>query len=401
MFSVNELKIKQQKAIAAAKSILETAEKENRSMSAEENVAFDAAYADADKVSGQIEKVEKVVGIETRSNAARLPNVEEVDTRNTPVWATAEYRSINEKYLRYGKNALNDAEFRALSTGSGTAGGYMVAQEFDNQIREKLVQFNPLRGLCNVIQTTGDRNIPIETNIGDAQFIGETTDIPHADDTGYVNDPTVSRAVLKAYAMKKLVLASRELVQDNIVDMGAYLARNLGKAFGNREYKASMVGVGTTEPTGIVSAADSNHTVTAASATAFTSDEFLDLIDTLPTQYQPGSILVLNQLTRKAIRKMKDGDGRYLWTDGLAGQPNSVLGYPVFTCSYMATPASAAKVIAFFNPQHVTIADRGVREIQTLVETYAETGQIGYLAWQRFDVAVTDADAIAVLTMHS
>ena len=67
----------------------------------------------------------------------------------------------------------------------------------------------------------------------------------------------------------------------------------------------------------------------------------------------------------------------------------------------MATPASAAKVIAFFNQQNVTIADRGVREIQTLVETYAETGQIGYLAWQRFDVAVTDADAIAVLTMHS
>lgn len=400
MSCINDLIEKKAKAIAAYKAIQDKAEKESRNMNADERQQWDRAVNEVEDCEKEIEMRAKAADIDSRNG--RKVAVEETEVRNDKR-NTKEYRKAYDSYLRYGSEYMGVDEKRALveASGSGTAGGYLVSTEYNNAIREKVMQYNPIRQLCEVMQVTSPlTQIPLETTVGGAIYVGEGAAITDGA-TGSEN-PVFGQASLGSFGMKKVIVVSRELVNDNIIDLNSYIARNLGRAFGEREYKSCLVGPGTTEPKGIIPSIVSGNTVTTASASAITVDEVLQFTDTMPNQYQPGSVIFVNQSTRKTLRQLKDAPGRYLWIDGLAGtQPNTLNGFPVFTCSYIDAIAGAKVVAAMVNLKHFVIADRGPREIQVLVETYAGTGQIGYLGWQRIDTALLDTDAAAALKMHA
>lgn len=142
--------------------------------------------------------------------------------------------------------------------------------------------------------------------------------------------------------------------------------------------------------------------VTAASATAVTADELMDLYYSLKSPYRKKSVWVLNDSTIKAIRKLKDTNGQYLWQPSLtAGTPDTILGRPVKTSAYMPTIAAGAKTIAFGDFSYYWIADRQGRSFKRLNELFAATGQVGFLASQRVDGKMILAEAVKVLVQKA
>lgn len=142
--------------------------------------------------------------------------------------------------------------------------------------------------------------------------------------------------------------------------------------------------------------------VTSASATAITADEIMDLFYSLESPYRKKAVWTLNDATIKAIRKLKDANGNYLWQPSLKDkEPDVLLGRPVRTSSYVPTIASGAKVIAFGDFSYYWIADRQGRVFKKLNELYAATDQTGFVATQRVDGKLILSEAIKVLQMKS
>ena len=123
--------------------------------------------------------------------------------------------------------------------------------------------------------------------------------------------------------------------------------------------------------------------VTAASATAITMEEVIDLFFSLKAPYRKNATFVVNDATVKAIRKLKDGQGQYLWQPSITqGTPDTILNRPVVTSQYMPIAAAGEKTILFGDLSYYWIADRQGRTFKRLNELYAANGQVGFLAWQ-------------------
>ncbi len=138
--------------------------------------------------------------------------------------------------------------------------------------------------------------------------------------------------------------------------------------------------------------------VTAAASAAITVDEVLDLFYSLKSPYRKKAVFVMNDATVKAIRKLKDGQGQYLWQPALtANTPDSILNRPVHTSAYVPTIAAGAKSVAFGDFGYYWIADRQGRSFKRLNELFATTGQIGFMATQRVDGKLILPEAIKVL----
>ena len=142
--------------------------------------------------------------------------------------------------------------------------------------------------------------------------------------------------------------------------------------------------------------------VTAGSATAVTIDDVINLVYSLKAPYRKNAKFLMNEATVSLIRKLKDGNGNYLWQPSVqAGQPDKILGYDVFTTPFAPTIAGGALAIAFGDFSNYWIGDRGGRTVQRLNELYATNGQVGYVATERVDGKVILPEAIKLLKMKS
>jgi HK97 family phage major capsid protein len=111
-------------------------------------------------------------------------------------------------------------------------------------------------------------------------------------------------------------------------------------------------------------------------------------------------VFVTNDDTVKAIRKLKDGNGQYIWQPAVQeGAPDRILGRPIYTSTFMPTMAAGAKAVAFGDFSYYWIADRQSRTFQRLNEMFATTGQVGFIATQRIDGKLTLPEAVQVLQM--
>ena len=140
----------------------------------------------------------------------------------------------------------------------------------------------------------------------------------------------------------------------------------------------------------------------AASATAITADELIDLCYALKSPYRRKAVWLMNDATVKAIRKLKDNQGQYLWQPSLAaGTPDTILNRPVYTTSFAPTIAAGAKSVAFGDFSYYWIADREVRSFKRLNELFAANGQVGFIGSQRVDGKLVLPEAIKVLAQKA
>lgn len=395
MNKILELREKRAKAWEDAKAFLDSKRGTDGMLSAEDTATYDKMEAEVVNLGKEIERLERRASIDeelARPTSSPITNKpgsamggEEKKGR-----ASNEYRQAFWKAMR-NKNSYDVQN--ALQIGTDSEGGYLVPDEFERTLIESLQEENIFRSIAKVITTSsGDRKIPVVASKGTASWVDEEGPIPESDDA-------FTQVSIGAYKLATMIKVSEELLNDSVFNLEGYIAREFARRIGAKEEEAFFVGDGSGKPTGIFNATGgADLGVTAASATAITVDEIMDLFYSLKSPYRKNAIFVMNDATVKAIRKLKDGNGQYLWQPSIsAGQPDTILNRPVKTSAYVPTIAAGAKSIAFGDFGYYWVADRQGRSFQRLNELFAATGQVGFKASQRVDGKLILAEAIKVL----
>ena len=258
--------------------------------------------------------------------------------------------------------------------------------------------FGPMLREAENITTTTGANLPWPTNDDTGNvgaILGENTQVTE-------QDVTLGTASLDAYMYtSKLVRVSLQLLQDR-PDFDTWLARKLGERVGRILNQHFTTGTGTGQPDGIVTSATVGVTGTGsfASTGGVSFDNVIDLTEALDPAYGNGAGLKFmgHQSVRKALRKVKDGQGRYIWEPSAqAGAPSTAYGYEFILNNDMPTLAASSKSLLFGNIQqaYVTRIVSGLSTLR-LTERYADYLQVGFLGFQRADGTMQDANAVRV-----
>ena len=252
-----------------------------------------------------------------------------------------------------------------------------------------------IRSLAKVITTRNDRKIPVSVGHSVAAWTAEN-------DAYTESNPTFGQKEIDAHKLTDLIRISVELLQDAAFPLEHYIANEFARAFGIAEEQAFCVGTGSGQPTGIFTANGGTVGVTAAANNAVTADEIINLVYALKAPYRRNAKFLMNDATISQIRKLKDGNGVYLWQPSLqAGEPDRLLGYELYTSPYVPVMAAGAYTIAFGDFKNYWIGDRSGRTVQRLNELYATNGQIGYVATERVDGKVILPEGIQLLKMKA
>ena len=397
--TILELREKRAKAWEAAKAFLDSHRNDKGVLSAEDDAAYTRMEQEITDLGREISRMERREALDAQLN---LPvnqplTGKPLNGRETAKTgrATDEYRQNFWDMMR-SKTPMPQV-VNALQIGTDSEGGYLVPDEYERTLVEALEEENVFRQLAKVIRTSsGDRKIPVVATKGTASWIDEEGAYLESDDS-------FGQVSIGAYKVGTMIKVSEELLNDSVFDLEAYISREFARRIGAKEEEAFFTGDGSGKPLGVLAATGGAETgVTAASATAITADELIDLFYSLKAPYRRNAVWVLNDSTIKAIRKLKDNQGQYLWQPSLtAGAPDLLLGKPVRTSAYMPAITADAKTVAFGDFSYYWIADRQGRSFKRLNELYAATGQVGFLASQRVDGKLVLPEAIKVLAQKS
>lgn len=386
MKRILELRQKRSQLVTQARELLNRPQSEKRSMTQEEENQYERIMADVDSIAKEIEREERVSGLENqmeqRSHVQGKPNPQGLSFQQQDS-SDSEYRSAFWSVLRNSPNTyvnpehLKTLDTRSMAVGSNASGGYLVPNEFERQLVQKLEEENIMRKLAKVIQTSsGAHEIPIPTNKGTATWLGES-------DQYVESDITFEQKILEAFKMGTIVQVSEELMNDSVIDIEEFVTNTFAERFGVLEEDAFIKGDGIGKPKGILQEATEGK---VGLATGITADDLMDVYHGLKRPYRPRATWVMNDSSIKVIRKLKDNDGQYIWQPGLqAGQPDLLLGRPVYASSFMPTMATGAKSLIFGDISNYWIADRQGRVMQRLNELYAANGRVGFRMYQRVD----------------
>lgn len=396
--TINELRAKRANLWDEAKKFLDSRTDSNGMMSAEDSATYDRMEADLGAMTKNIERMERAAEAERAMNSAVDSALTSRPGEGVSDGAGRASKAYNAGFWAYMRNrSVDSGVMNALQIGTDSEGGYLVPDEFDKTLIEALDDENVMRRIGHVIRTTnGDRAIPVVTTKGSASWVAEEGAISDSDDA-------FGQKTLSAHKLASLVKVSEELLQDSAFNLPAYIAREMGRRFGAAEEAAFINGDGSGKPTGVFHASKGGAAgVTAASATAITADELIDLYHSLRAPYRKGAKWLMNDSTVKLVRKLKDQNQNYLWQPGLqAGQPDMLLGREVVTSTAAPTAAAGANAIAFGDFSYYWIGDRKARTIRRLNELYATNGQVAFIATQRVDGALMLPEAVKLLTMKA
>jgi len=399
MNQILELRQKRAKAWDAAKNFLDAKRGNDGLMSAEDSAIYDRMEADVVNLGKEIERLERQMEIDNELGKATSQPLTEKPQKPTSKdktgIATDEYRSAFWTAMR--NKSVDHTIYNALQVGTDSEGGYLVPDEYQRTLIDALQEQNIFRPLAHVITTSsGERKIPVVASHGTAAWIDEESQYPESDDA-------FGQVSIGAYKLATMIKVSEELLNDSVFDVPAYIAREFARRIGAAEEEAFFTGNGTGKPTGILNATGGAQTgVTAASATAITMDEVMDLFYSLRAPYRRNSVFIMNDATVKALRKLKNGNNDYIWQPSVqAGQPDTLLNRPVYTSSFMPTIAAGAKSILFGDLSYYWVADRSNRSFKRLNELYAPTGQVGFLSSERVDGKLILPEAVQVLAQKA
>ena len=402
MSKILELREKRAKAWDAAKQFLDAKRGADGMLSEEDTATYDKMEQDVMNLGKELERLERQAAIDAElSKATSTPltgkpgaKMGKDETEKTGR-ASDEYKGSFWNAMRV--KAPMPSVLNALQEGTDSEGGYLVPDEFERTLVEALEEENVFRTLAHVIKTSsGDRKIPVVASKGSASWVDEEGAYQESDDA-------FSQVSIGAYKLGTMIKVSEELLADSVFDLEAYISKEFARRIGAREEESFFNGDGKGKPLGILAATGGAEVgVTAASATAITADEVIDLFYSLKAPYRKNAVWLLNDATVKQIRKLKDSTGQYLWQPSLvAGTPDTILGRPVKTSAFMPTAAAGAKTIAFGDFKYYWIADRQGRTFKKLSELFAATGQVGFMGTQRVDGKLILPEAIKVLQQKS
>ena len=391
--TIIEMREKRAKLWNTMEGFLDTHRNDKGVLSAEDDATYASMEQDLNDLSNEIRRMERKDAIEAELSKPVNQPIKSAPEKREPEKqgrASNAYKEDFGRHLR-GKAPIHNV----LSESSDQDGGYLVPEEFENDIVTGLDAANVIRSIAKVITTHNDRKIPVAVGHSVANWTPENGAFTES-------NPTFGQKQIDAFKLTDLIRVSVELLQDSAFPLEQYIANEFARAFGAAEEEAFCVGTGSGQPTGIFTANGGQVGVTAATNNAITADELINLVYALKSPYRRNAAFLMNDVTISAIRKLKDGNGVYLWQPSLqAGEPDKLLGYDLYTTPYAPTMAAGAYTVAFGDFQNYWIGDRAGRTVQRLNELYATNGQIGYVATERVDGKVILPEGIQLLKMKA
>lgn len=389
MSKLTDLRNKRAALWEQTKAFLEEHRNENGLVDAASVEQYNKMTADVKAIGEEIKRLEDQMEMESQLAApTSKPVLNQVkDTKEI------DKEAYNKAFWEMMRGHGDRLEVRnALSVGVPADGGYTVPDEFERHLVQALEDNNIFRSLAHVIKTSsGTRKIPVADDSIAASWIDEGTAIPEG-------ETHFAQATLGAYKLGKLIKVSNELLNDSAFNIANYIADRFGVAMGRAEEEAFISGNGTGKPTGIITTASAG--VTATSQTEITFDEIFQLYYSLKAPYRSKATFICNEDLLLQIMLIKDTQERYIWKPSLdIGKPDTILGRPIVTSSYVPTIAAGAKVMLFGDISYYWIADRGERTFKRLNELYAAADQVGFVTTQRVDGKLILPEAVKVLKL--
>lgn len=410
-------KLREQRASAYKqwRELIDLAEAEDRDLTAEERQSADRAEASMDELESRILRLEKAEALDKRlDQIVDMPgglSHDEVD----PQEQEDRYSDAFGQFIRFGmadmtsegrqvmaaRRITDKGILNAAGVGSGGAGGYTVPPAFRAVMVETMKAYGVMLQEAEFVGTDSGANLPWPTNDDTGNvgaILGENTAVSE-------QDLTFGNASLDAYMFtSKLVRASLQFLQDSNISE-QWLARKLGERIGRILSQMFTTGTGTNQPDGLVTSATSALTGTGsfASTGGVSYDNLVDLQESLDPAYgsDPNNKWMAHQTVRKAIRKLKDTTGKPIWEPSVqVGAPDALMGRPFVVNNDMATFATSSKSLGYGNIKaaYVTRFVNGSASLLRLTERYADYLQVGFLAFERWDGTLQDANAFKLFT---
>ncbi|MCB1362880.1 MAG: phage major capsid protein [Rhodobacteraceae bacterium] len=318
--------------------------------------------------------------------------------------AGAPHQKAFDAYLRSGDDdALRglDLEGKAMSSAVAGDGGYLVDPQTAERVKSVLHATASIRSIASVVnvEATSFDVLVDHTDIG----AGWATEAGPASETG---TPQIDRISIPLHELSAMPKASQRLLDDSAFDIEGWLAGRIADKFARAEAAAFINGDGIDKPKGVLAHPKVDNDVWAWGNIGYVPtgiagdldpDHIVDLVYALGAQYRGNASFVMNSKTAGVVRKLKDNDGRFLWSDGLAaGEPARLMGYPVVIAEDMPDGDTDAFAIAFGDFEAgYTVAERP--DLRVLRDPFSAKPHVLFYATKRVGGDVSDFAAIKLL----
>ncbi len=313
------------------------------------------------------------------------------------------YKSAFQTYMRKGDQALSSDEIKALSVGTDPDGGYVVNPDLSGRIVMKVFETSPMRAYASVqVISTDALEGLFDLNEASSGWVGET------DSRTETNTPQLGKWRIPTHELYAKPTATQKLLDDAEINMEAWLAGKVAEKFARDEATAFVTGSGIGRPRGFLTYASGTTLpgtierfdtgVNGAFAAAPNGgDVLINALYGLKAQYRANATWFMNRATTTLTRKLKDTDGAYVWSPGIAaGQPATLLGYPVASFEDMPDPATDSLSIAVGDMREAyQIVDRiGIR---TLRDPFSSKPYVEFYTTKRVGGDVVNFEAIKLI----
>jgi HK97 family phage major capsid protein len=389
-------------ALGQMKALLKVSEDEKRDLTEAENKAFNDLNTKAEQRKLDVEKYERTSALE-KELAAQGKGEQRAgrDDLNTPEAAVAqkakEQRAAFDKYLRSGKSELGPEETRALTvTGAGVVGD----RPFYDQLVLGMKAYAGVRQAGATIIPTSDGNSFTIPGFDDTSNTGIL--VGEGSDSESENDPATNTVTLNSFKFDSTwIKLSIELIQDAAYPVEATILNMASERIGRALNTYTTTGTGTGQPEGFITAASVGKTAALTNAVAY--EEIIDFVHSLDAAYRNTgkAVVQMHDTTLAAIRKLKNGNGQYIWQAGAAGAPANILdyGYVVNNDMPQLTSGAGSVVMAFGDFSRYFIRDVTAPYIVRADELFISDGLIGYKVFSRHDGNLADSRAVKLLKL--
>jgi len=397
------------KLVTDQRALLDKVEAESRDLNADETTTYEnmeTRYDDLDKIitreESQIEK--ERAQLESCANA-ELPGAENEppkrEAENTPEKRNIEHTEAFGRFLRCGAPS---SELRALQADSDEAGGYTVApQQFVAELIKAVDNATVVGSLARVFSMDKAASMGFPSLDADPEDATPGGEISTADEDTQMD---FGNRELIPHGSNKLIKVSEKLLRNSSLDISGIVAERLGYKFAVTKEKWYMTGNGAQQPLGLFTANDQGigtgqDVSTGNTITAITWDGLMEAFYNLKPQYQAAATWLFNRTAIKNIRKLKDGEGNYIWENStVVGTPSGILGAPALQSEYVPNTFTTGLYVGIVGDfKQYWIAETVNIGIKVLQELYAANFQIGYRGYQEVDAMPVLAEAFTRVTL--
>lgn len=390
--SIQALREERTKVAADARKLLDDIEPEK--WTDEHNAQYDNMVSNIENLDGQINRHQKQLDIEAANRQSIQDRADEngISTDESEHQANQE-KTIFSTYLRGGIDALSMEQRQyvvnkarqvrgAMSTGTGSEGGYLVPREFATTMLEALKSFGGMREVATIIRTASGAGMDWPTTDAtseEGEIVGENAAVTP-------QDATFGTKSLDTFKFgSKSIAVPFELLQDSEIDLQAHIIARLQQRLGRVTNRLFTTGTGINQPGGIVASAPAGRVAPTGQTDTVLWEDLLHLKHSVDPAYRNGARFMFHDQTLKQLKMMKDSQNRPLWVPGVAvAEPDTIDGSGYVINQHMPELAAGAKVLLYGDFSKYVIRDVMQFMLFRMTDSkYTEKGQVGFLAFMR------------------